>query len=313
MKLTADLLHHYKSREQKIKLSHERIGRVELAYYDFPAELSGTDASSVHITSSTSNTSSIGPPLVLLPSFPIFKEEYLPLIERLRVISKGKLSRRVLAVDFPFWLGNSNADEIPTLPELAEIGLDWLDQLGVTRCDLLGYSVGGLVALQMKEKSLGENPDLVSDLFLVSTPADVKEVLSKHQNLVSLYELLRWVIPQNLLTRIFISTLASSVTDKSYYEENKEVFDYLYADLQRLNTKNALESLLLARKYASASLDLPKTTKINLLLAEADPDWVFSAVEQFKSQYTIKSQKVIPAADHNHVFVHPEIVAEFLH
>jgi len=101
-----------------------------------------------------------GPPLVLVHgwamSSAVFAEVMTPLAE----------TRRVLAVDLP---GHGESDSAPayTLAGLARDVAAWLVDVGINQCALLGWSLGGQVAMQLAT----DRPLLVDRLLLInSTP-----------------------------------------------------------------------------------------------------------------------------------------------
>jgi pimeloyl-ACP methyl ester carboxylesterase len=46
-------------------------------------------------------------------------------------------------------VGRSSGDVPQTIAAMAEHAMAFLDALGITTCDVIGYSLGGMVALQM--------------------------------------------------------------------------------------------------------------------------------------------------------------------
>ena len=87
--------------------------------------------------------SGTGPVLVLLHGWSMSSAVFLEVLPQLAK------SHRVLAVDLPGH-GASELDDIDySLDTLAGNVEAWLQQLGLNRCALLGWSLGGQVALQM--------------------------------------------------------------------------------------------------------------------------------------------------------------------
>ena len=62
-------------------------------------------------------------------------------------------------------IGRSTGTVPPTIEEMATHALAFLDGLGVTTCDVLGFSLGGMIAQQIAL----ERPSLVRRLILVAT------------------------------------------------------------------------------------------------------------------------------------------------
>src|SRR5882724_11892948 len=62
-------------------------------------------------------------------------------------------------------LGRSTGEVPHTVAEMAGHAMAFLDGLGITRCDVLGYSLGGMVALQMVQ----DRPSIFRRMILVGT------------------------------------------------------------------------------------------------------------------------------------------------
>jgi pimeloyl-ACP methyl ester carboxylesterase len=62
-------------------------------------------------------------------------------------------------------VGRSSGSVPPTVAGMAIHSLDFLDALGMTNCDVLGFSLGGMVAQQMAQ----DRPSIVHRMILVGT------------------------------------------------------------------------------------------------------------------------------------------------
>jgi pimeloyl-ACP methyl ester carboxylesterase len=62
-------------------------------------------------------------------------------------------------------VGRSTGDVPETIAGMAEHPMVFLDALGITRCDVVGYSLGGMVALQMVQ----DRPSILRRMILVGT------------------------------------------------------------------------------------------------------------------------------------------------
>jgi pimeloyl-ACP methyl ester carboxylesterase len=100
-------------------------------------------------------------PLVLLPggilTIPLTFDTVLPALVT---------DRRVIAVELQGHGHTADIDREPTIPNLASDVVGLLDELGVDRADLLGFSLGGGVALELAVT----HPDRVGDLVVASAP-----------------------------------------------------------------------------------------------------------------------------------------------
>jgi 2-succinyl-6-hydroxy-2,4-cyclohexadiene-1-carboxylate synthase len=102
-------------------------------------------------------------PLVLVHGFTGFRHDFAGQLDALA------RERRVLAPDLRGH-GESGRSGDPadyTLARLAEDLLGFLDALGVSRCDLLGHSMGGMLAL----RAVLAQPERVASLLLMDTAA----------------------------------------------------------------------------------------------------------------------------------------------
>src|SRR5258707_10082873 len=62
-------------------------------------------------------------------------------------------------------VGRSTGDVPATIAGMARHAMAFLDALGIERCDVLGYSLGGMVALQMVQ----DRPSIFRKMMLVGT------------------------------------------------------------------------------------------------------------------------------------------------
>jgi pimeloyl-ACP methyl ester carboxylesterase len=62
-------------------------------------------------------------------------------------------------------LGRSSGEVPPTVASMARHPIGFLEALGIERCDVLGYSLGGMVALQMVQ----DRPSIFRRMILVGT------------------------------------------------------------------------------------------------------------------------------------------------
>lgn len=113
-------------------------------------------------------------PLVLVHGFMGFRQDFGGVVEALL-----PHAGRVLALDLRGHGASARAASAAdyTLDALAADLLAWLDALGVARCDLLGHSMGGMLALRA---ALAE-PARVASLILMSTSAEALDWIDVDQ------------------------------------------------------------------------------------------------------------------------------------
>ena len=99
------------------------------------------------------------PPIVLLAHLGATLDEWDP-----RVVDALAEGRRVIAVDLP-GIGSSTGNVPRTIKGMAGAARAFISELGLTRIDLMGFSLGGFVAQQVALDA----PNLVRRLVLAGT------------------------------------------------------------------------------------------------------------------------------------------------
>ncbi|MER6125988.1 alpha/beta hydrolase [Streptomyces sp. NPDC001795] len=105
--------------------------------------------------------SAAGVPLVLLSRFRASIDDWDP-----QVIDRLAAERRVIVFDNT-GIGFSGGDVQPTVRRMSEVAIGFVEALGLSEIDLLGFSMGGFVA----QRFTLTRPDLVRHLVLVGTGA----------------------------------------------------------------------------------------------------------------------------------------------
>ncbi len=102
-----------------------------------------------------------GPPLLLLPSSAGRAADFFELIPAL------ENDFHAYSLDYPGFGQSEDMPEIRGLEDLSDFILEWMDALALRRCHLLGFSMGGWIALSLALS----RPDRFSRLILVATCA----------------------------------------------------------------------------------------------------------------------------------------------
>lgn len=100
-----------------------------------------------------------GPPLILLQHFTGTLDNWDPAVTD--ALASG---REVILLDNA-GVGRSTGDVPVTVAGMARHAAAFLEGLGIKRCDVLGYSLGGMVALQMVQ----DQPSIFRRMILVGT------------------------------------------------------------------------------------------------------------------------------------------------
>ncbi|MBF6333008.1 alpha/beta fold hydrolase [Nocardia transvalensis] len=103
--------------------------------------------------------SDTGIPLVMLNRYQGSIDDWDP-----AVVDRLAVERRVIVFDNA-GIGYSGGEVPPTIREMAEVAIRFVETLGLTKIDLLGFSLGGFIA----ERFTLTRPDLVRYLVLVGT------------------------------------------------------------------------------------------------------------------------------------------------
>jgi pimeloyl-ACP methyl ester carboxylesterase len=128
-----------------------------------PLPVQSVEVDGIRVAYVDSGTPSGEPPIVFihgLSSYLGYWEYQIP------EFAKG---RRVLALDLPGFGQSARPDAPYTPPWYADLVVSWLDEVGVTRADVVGHSMGGQIALTIAL----QRPERVRRLVL-SAPAGIE-------------------------------------------------------------------------------------------------------------------------------------------
>ena len=103
-----------------------------------------------------------GPPLLCLQHFTGTLDNWDPAVTD--PLASG---REVILFDNA-GVGRSTGDVPETIARMAEHPMAFLDGLGIETCDVIGYSLGGMVALQMVQ----DRPSIYRRMILVEKPGE---------------------------------------------------------------------------------------------------------------------------------------------
>ncbi|HLR53657.1 MAG TPA: 2-succinyl-6-hydroxy-2,4-cyclohexadiene-1-carboxylate synthase [Pseudogracilibacillus sp.] len=115
-------------------------------------------------------TAGKGEPLVLLHGFTGTSDTWLPFIER------WASAFRVIAIDLPGH-GKTETPDFPNMVEFCDELAEILHLFSIKKCDLLGYSMGGRVALSFSKR----HPDYVESLLLESASPGLRTEAEREQ------------------------------------------------------------------------------------------------------------------------------------
>ena len=116
-----------------------------------------------------------GVPLVCLQHFTGTLDNWDPII-----INGLAAERQVITIDNT-GIGNSGGQTPDDVQDMSEDAIKIVSALGITKCDLLGYSLGGFVA----QTTVDTNPDLFRKIILVGTAPQGAKALHSFPELVA--------------------------------------------------------------------------------------------------------------------------------
>lgn len=103
-----------------------------------------------------------GAPLLLLPSSAGRATEYQPLIPLL------ENDFHLFSLDYPGFGQSDPIEKIEGTVDLAGFVLHWIDRIGLARCHVAGFSLGGWIALSLALS----HPERIEKLVLIATSAE---------------------------------------------------------------------------------------------------------------------------------------------
>lgn len=239
-----------------------------------------------------------GKPIVFIPSWPLSSIEFIPLINLL------KSDYRCICINIPSWLGESRSSMTLDSNSLSDAINQFIIELNLNSFVLSGYSLGGLLALNIAKISKLN----IESIFLFSSISNINNLTKYRRNLFKLYSICKKFIPSPILSKATAHILKSTTYKTDYYKTNKELFDALYYEIGKTNMKRAIESLLSFSTIVLDRLDIP----VNILNAANDPKFIHESLETFRKVLLINGWHIIENEDHNHIFFSPQYANKFI-
>src|SRR5258708_215041 len=205
---------------------------------------------------------------------------------------------------------SSSSGELPTsIEEMAQHALAFIDALGVTKLDALGFSIGGLIAQQFSI----DRPDLVRKLILVGTgPRSGEGMASLTPEAQEIFEA-KYDPADELWLRVFFTpSERSQAAGRKYLERQrgrKETRDPLP------NERVAPAQAAALQKWGAPAKDpyayLKKITQPTLVVNGSN-DVIVYTVNSFILQQNLPNAQLILYPDSNHgaQYQYPELFVE---
>ncbi|SHH30047.1 alpha/beta fold hydrolase [Streptomyces sp. 3214.6] len=258
---------------------HVEVDGVQLAYREI-----GTDT---------------GVPLVMVSRFRASIDDWDP-----AVVDRLATDRRVIVFDNT-GIGFSEGDVQPTVRKMAEVAISFVEALGLTEVDLLGFSLGGFVT----QRFTLTRPDLVRSVVLVGTGGGGGEgaVAPDREKLMSL--MARPEPSVEALQALFFSS------DAAGHEAAQTYWDNIYSSRRRPESDVSLDAakVQLGALGAFAAGDdstLPEADRIQqpVLIVNGDNDIMVPTPNSFLLSQKIPNAQLIvyPNSGHGSLFQYPE-------
>jgi len=194
-----------------------------------------------------------------------------------------------IAVDLPNH-GNSAPKEINSIEQSAEDLHSFLTSLDIPQVNLIGFSMGSAIVLQM----LLQFPEYIQKAALISfTPQPVLDELDRKDN-----PQFDWM--QVFINKLFNQNLSESQRDKigdPLFSMNREV---LYKDLMN------------AHRYYPDFSGEKSSTPVLFLSGSDDPFFNKNTEQSMQEHFINRSIKVLPRAGHLLIWEYPDLVKKYL-
>ena len=205
---------------------------------------------------------------------------------------------------------STSSGEVPTsIEEMARYAAAFIDALGLAKIDLLGFSLGGLVAQQLTH----DRPELVRRLVLVGTGPRSGEGMATLTPEAQAIFGKTYAVPEELWLSVFFTpTETSQAAGRAFLERfraRKENRDPEVSEKVAPAQIAALEKWGAARKAPYAYL---KNIKQPTLVVNGGNDVIIYTVNSFILQQNLPNAQLIlyPDANHGSQYQYPQFFVE---
>ena len=205
---------------------------------------------------------------------------------------------------------STSSGEVPTsIEEMARYAAAFIDALGLAKIDLLGFSLGGLVAQQLTH----DRPELVRRLVLVGTGPRSGEGMATLSPEAQAIFGKTYAVPEELWLSVFFTpTETSQTAGRAFLERfraRKQNRDPEVSEKVAPAQIAALEKWGAARKAPYAYL---KSIKQPTLVVNGGNDVIIYTVNSFILQQNLPNAQLIlyPDANHGSQYQYPQFFVE---
>jgi pimeloyl-ACP methyl ester carboxylesterase len=229
-----------------------------------------------------------GIPLVMISALGNSMDDWDP------AITNGLAQQyKVIIFDIP-GVGSSSGITPDNIPGMAKAVVTFINALGYTKVNLLGFSMGSFISQQIALT----NPDLVNKIILTGTGPKGAEGLS---NLPNILKTTVGLSPEQVfLASFFASSESSQSAGKLSYERIQKRIVDRDAPVSPESATAGLKAVLgWAQPYPDAFKELKSITK-PVLIAQGEKDFLVPVVNAINMSNSIPSAKLIVYHDAAH-------------
>ena len=240
-----------------------------------------------------------GTPLVMLASLGSSMDEWDP------AVTNGLAQHYKVIIFDNQGVGSSSGTTPESIPDMAKDAVAFINALGYSKVNLLGFSMGSFIAQQIALT----NPALVNKIILTGTGPKGAEGLSNLPNLLSQTQGL--TPEQSFLVSHFTSSSASQTAGKEVFERIQKRTQNRDAAVSQASAFAGLKAVLAwAQPNPNAFNELKTITK-PVLIVQGESDLLVPVVNAINLSHNIPGAQLIvyPDAGHGSLFqYHDEFV-----
>jgi pimeloyl-ACP methyl ester carboxylesterase len=217
------------------------------------------------------------------------------------VITDGLAERREVIMFDNAGVGASSGEVPPTFPDMARDAIAFIKALGISKADILGYSIGGKIAQEIAVQA----PDLVRKLVLVGTgPRGADTAASKAAEIFSA----TYDPPEHLwIAAHFSASPAGRVAGLAYLERKHRRRDRS-PEVSEASAATQYQAIALSNKKVDGVLDYLSEIHQPALVVHGHNDLIIPTVNGFTLQQHLPNAQLIifPDSSHAPFYQYPE-------
>jgi pimeloyl-ACP methyl ester carboxylesterase len=218
------------------------------------------------------------------------------------VITDGLAERREVILFDNAGVGASSGDVPATFPDMARDAIAFIRALGISKADVLGYSIGGKIAQEIAVQA----PNLVSKLVLIGTgPRGADTAASKSAEIFSA----TYDPPEHLwIAAHFSASPAGRAAGLQYLERKHRRLDRS-PEVSEISATAQLRAIVMSNEKVNGILDYLSEIHHPALVVHGKNDLIIPTVNGFTLQQRLPNAQLIIYPDSNHApfYQYPEL------